>query len=273
MRVSKLFLVGNMVMLSMDHVASFQSFQLPKFPFFDKPMKQNSFPLEEKKAELLKAVSFTNNGKDATVQQQKKVLKLVGEIESAFPPPETIFSNLEEGKELLDGVWYLQYTSPSEIMDEEDEDEDANDIRLWEVENAEEQITTKKTNSKGSVTAQGIQVDTDKGRPVKQIFDFEKGIVTNEVEADFGFVTVGGPFRASDKKYNRAIVGFVQGEIQFKFGYTLKLNWIFDIGAKVRGTNDNGWLETTYVGPDMRLGRGNKGTMFVLTRDPDAVQP
>ena len=229
----------------------------------------------QKKAELLKAVSFTNNGKDATVQQQKKVLKLVGEIESACPPPETIFSNLEEAKELLDGVWYLQYTSPSEIIEKgEGQDADDEDIRLWKVENAEEQITTKKTNSRGgSVSAQGIQVNTDKGRPVKQIFDFEKGIVTNEVEADFGFVSVGGPFRPSGNKYNRAIVGFVQGEIQFKFGYTLPLNWIFDIIAKVRGTTDSGWLETTYVGPDMRLGRGNKGSMFVLTRDPDAVQP
>ena len=197
----------------------------------------------------------------------------MGEIELACPPPETIFSNLEEAKELLDGVWYLQYTSPSEIMEDASMDSAEDDIILWKVENAEEQVTTKKTNSNGSVSATGFQVDTDKGRPVKQIFDFEKGTVTNEVEANFGFVSVGGPFRPSENKYNRAVVGFVQGEIQFKFGYTLQLNWIFDIIAKVRGTTDSGWLETTYVGPDMRLGRGNKGSMFVLTRDPDAVQP
>ena len=38
-----------------------------------------------------------------------------------------------------------------------------------------------------------------------------------------------------------------------------------------RNSRENGWLETTYVDEQWRIGRGNKGTLFILTRDPDGA--
>jgi hypothetical protein len=49
---------------------------------------------------------------------------------------------------------------------------------------------------------------------------------------------------------------------------------LFDAIAVLRGgITDNGWLETAYLDSDLRIGRGNKGTLFILTRDRYAMQP
>mmetsp|Transcript_4833 Transcript_4833/g.4556 ORF Transcript_4833/g.4556 Transcript_4833/m.4556 type:complete len:286 (-) Transcript_4833:58-915(-) len=279
-----LLLVSLLAFATFEEVVSFQSFKLPNFSFLSSPSSKTGgkqqFPLEQKKLDLLDAISSTNNGKDATVQEQMRVLKMVREIELAQPPSDTLLTNVEEAKELLDGVWYLQYTSPSEIDNDDDTadtdiDGDSNNMKeeeVWKMENAEEYITTKKAKMKGGVNAQGFKVDTS-NRPVKQIFDIDNMIVSNEVQADFGFVSVGGPFRPSDNVSNRSIVSFTAGKIQLNLGITINLSWIFFILAQLKGTADNGWLETTYVGQDLRIGRGNKGNMFILTRDPNAVQP
>lgn len=265
--------------LTLEKAIGFQSFKLPNFfgnPWTDAPeIATQNFPLEQKKLDLFNAISFTNNGKDATTQQQTRVLKMVREIELSQPPSTTLLTDVEEAKALLDGIWYLQYTSPSEIDNDdasENDDNTMNEEEIWKVENSEEMITTKQSKMKGSVNAAGFKVDTS-NRPVKQIFDIDNMIVTNEVQADFGFVKIGGPFRPSDKVANRAVVSFTEGEIQFNFGLTVKLDWIFSIRAILSGTADNGWLETSYVGENLRIGRGNKGNMFILSRDPDAVQP
>lgn len=97
--------------------------------------------------------------------------------------------------------------------------------------------------------------------------------VYNTVEQDFGTIKVGGSFRVSDTVKTRAVVAFEKADIEFSNGFVLSLGFLFDIIAAVRGgIKDNGWLETTYLDDDMRIGRGNKGSLFVLTRDKDAVQ-
>lgn len=213
------------------------------------------------------AMSFTSNGKTASPERQSQVLQIVGDIEASTPTP-----SLSDPKDAaqLDGTWFLQYTSPSSVGDK---DEFPNAWKPAVPNEGESNIETRQIQSKGSVSAAGINVDTS-NRVVKQIIDIEKSIVTNDVELDFGRVIVSGPFRQSPNVPNRAIVSFDRADITLNNGFTLKLGSVFfPIIAAIRGSKDNGWLETTYLGDDMRIGRGNKGTMFVLTRDPDAVQP
>ena len=91
-------------------------------------------------------------------------------------------------------------------------------------------------------------------------------------------ITVGGFFRQSPNVPNRAIVAFDRATIslfqqkqQEESGLKIELGWVFSILAILRGSKDSGWLETTFLDDEVRLGRGNKGTMFVLTRDRNAV--
>lgn len=145
----------------------------------------------------------------------------------------------------------------------------------WKPEFASEGISnieTRQYQAKGTVSAAGITVDTS-NRVVTQCLDVTNSVVTNEVGLDWGQVCVAGPFRPSEMVPNRAIVAFNRVSITVGKSLTLELGFLFDILAALRGSKDTGWLETTYIDEDMRIGRGNKGTMFVLTREVNAVQP
>jgi hypothetical protein len=216
----------------------------------------------------LQAVSFTNNGKTATPEQQATTLQLVRKLETESPPSSEILSDPKESK-ILDGTWYLQYTSPSEVGGAE------NFPDAWKPEKNGELVPSLENQTfeaQGSISAGGIQVDTS-NKVVKQIFDIAASRVINDVALDWGRVCVAGGFRQSSKIPNRAIVSFDTCELILNNGLKLNFNFLFAILAIVRQTRDLGWLETTFIDEEMRIGRGNKGTMFVLTRDPDAVKP
>jgi hypothetical protein len=222
--------------------------------------------IDRTKSELLKAISFTGNGKDASIERQEYVLKLVRSLETNAPVSKTLLQDPVEAK-ALDGVWYLQYTSPSDIGSSEP--------IQWKPENlseSEKLIDNRKVENKGTVTAQGITVDTS-NRVTQQIFDVINCRVTNSVEQAFGIVRVSGTFRPSETVPTRAVVGFDTCEIRWNNGLTIQLGFVFAMLSVLKGTNDNGWLETTYLDSDLRIGRGNKGSMFVLTRDRTAVAP
>jgi hypothetical protein len=196
-------------------------------------------------------------------------------LETTAPAPDTI---LTTDANLIEGTWFLQYTSPSQIEDydiakEDGKDRDEKDV--WRPINAEEgesKIPTKAFGGQGAVSASGIKVETA-NRVVKQSIDTSNARVKNEITLDWGDVLVAGSFRQSDSVPYRAIVAFDQADITIS-RFKVSLGWLFDIIAATRGGNkDNGWLETTYIDRDMRIGRGNKGTMFVLTREADAVTP
>ena len=101
-------------------VGTSNAFNIPKLGDFFKPpspmQEEQSFPVAEKKAQLLEAISFTANGKNALPDLQKRVLAMVAELEENCPVSDTLLSNPSEGR-ALDGTWYLQYTSPSVIDD------------------------------------------------------------------------------------------------------------------------------------------------------------
>lgn len=82
-------------------------------------IKPTVSPLEKTKEELFKVISNTGNGKEADLETQRKALKLVKYLEDTAPVPSNLLEDPEASKE-LDGVWYLQYTAPSDI-DVEDE--------------------------------------------------------------------------------------------------------------------------------------------------------
>lgn len=258
------------------------SFQLPQIPrFFDMLKPREQFDMKEKKRELLESISNTNNGKSATSGEQRSILSLVRKIETSAPPPATLFTDAAQIR-LLQGVWFLKYTSPSSIDNDDGDDGDGNgngdgtvesEADEWTATVAEDaRIETRQIRSKGSVSAAGITVDVS-DRDTRQILDFgtDGPTIRNEVELDFATVVVGGGLTPSERVYNRAVASFTECKFLFTSGFVLDLSFLFAILSIARGTTDAGWLETTYVDEDLRIGRGNKGTMFILTRDRDAV--
>lgn len=169
----------------------------------------------------------------------------------------------------LDGDWYLQYTAPSEIDDAELSDDDK-----WVAVDAKEgssDIETRQFKKAGSVSGGGIPVDASNSAAL-QSFDIGKSRVMNEIDTGWGIVTVGGTFRQSTTVPLRAVVAFDTAKLALNIGPTIDISFLFNVRAALKnGDFESGWLETTYLSNDMRIGRGNKGSMFILTRDRDAV--
>jgi hypothetical protein len=239
-----------------------QGFKLPKIAqvFQLQPTRQ------EQEAVLLKSISNTQFGKTATIPQQREILGKVSALETKYPAP-ALKDILQSGD--IDGTWFLQFTAPSEIDDDDTEEKDLNSA--WKIENPEENIPTRRFEAKGSVSAAGIDVDVSM-KPPKQIFDISQSRVYNEVVLPKAFVRVGGPFRLSEKNERRAVVKFEECNIDLGF-VKLDLGFLFGIIRFFKGANENGWLETTYLSDAIRIGRGNKGSMFILTRDEGSVLP
>ncbi|KAK1740507.1 hypothetical protein QTG54_008602 [Skeletonema marinoi] len=217
--------------------------------------KSNNLANEE--AVLLQQISGTANGKNADIETQARVLSLVRKLETSAQPSPSLLSDPKEAK-ILDGDWFLQYTAPSDI-----ENVDADE--KWTATADEAKITTSKAGLQGAVSGGGIPVDAS-NNVAKQTFDLESQRVTNEIKTGLGLVIVGGPFRQSPNVPLRAVVGFDTARVG-----PLDISFLFDIRAKIKGSYDSGWVETTYVSDSVRIGRGNKGSMFILTRDRDAV--
>jgi len=133
-------------------------------------------------------VSYTENGKTATPKQQLRVLELVRRLETDFPPSPNLLTDTQMAKQLLDGVWYLQYTSPSDIVDIDDKDSNdtsgsfTSSLSFWKPQVADEgaaNIETKRFEAKGTISAGGVPVSTS-NRDVQQNIDVANSRVVNE---------------------------------------------------------------------------------------------
>jgi PAP_fibrillin len=224
--------------------------------------------LEAAKVELLQTISSTKSGKDASLEIQTSVLRLVNYLETQAGPSKTLLTNPAEAV-AIDGVWYLQYTQPSDIG--------VSDIEPWTPESSTfgpiSKIDTRPADNKGTVSFLGMIAVDASNRLTTQTIDFKESTLANFVEQDFGSVLVRGSFEL-DTVPNRVVVSFEKCEITLKNGFVIDLSFLFSLRAALKGGNKaGGWLETTYLDEDMRIGRGNRGSLFILTRDAMAVTP
>jgi hypothetical protein len=259
---------------------------------------KKNIEIESTKRQLLSTISNTNNGKKGSLATQTSVLRLVNYLEKNAPASTTLLTNPIEAT-AIDGVWYLQYTQPSEIAtaappgdsvsstesddidinDDDDDDVSVGDIPIpvWVPQRSTVEsvmkIDTQRVNNMGTVTFLGtIPVDAS-NRKTTQTINCTSSTISNYVEQDFGTVVVRGSY-VLDSVPNRVIVSFDTCIITFKTGWIVDLSFLFTIRTFLKGGETaGGWLETTYLDSDVRIGRGNRGSLFILTRDPDAVTP
>lgn len=254
------------IIIALTIIGKAGAFNLPGLTNIFKPPSPTASKsgLANDELQLLKSISNTGNGKDADIETQALVLSIVRRMETQATPSPTLLSNPEEAKQ-LDGDWYLQYTAPSEI--------DGSDDKRVVVDASEgsANIETRQYGNAGTVSGGGIPVDASSTAAL-QSFDIAESRVMNKITTGLGIVTVGGGFRQSETVPLRAVVGFDTAKLELNVGPTLDISFLFDIRAAIRGSKDAGWLETTYLSDDMRIGRGNKGSLFILTRERDVVK-
>lgn len=238
-----------LVLLSWSRVAL--GFEFPSLSFGRQQQREAKAALLRKTAELEKkacasALSGENN---------KELLRSIEALEEAMPADSRLLDDDDLAMK-LDGRWRLIGTLAADVGAELDE-----------------------KSRRGVVNVSGIVLDADADRnvPIQTISVFERRIA-NEVKLPFDFyLKISGRFDRGDNA-RRARVDFDTIELYVKDFLIFENNWIFRLVRAfkpdlVNGDQESPWLETTYLSDTVRVGRGNKGSCFLLTRfdDDDAT--
>jgi hypothetical protein len=191
------------------------------------------------KSELLEAIAGKNRGLLATETDKVAILAAVSRLEDRNPTPRPV-----EAAELLEGNWRLLYTTSKELL---------NLGRLPVV-------------PLGQIY-QCVRTSTSRIYNIAEISElpFVEGLVS--VAARFEPLNE----RRVNVKFERSIVG-----LRRLIGYKSPSDFIQQIEAGKKffpaldfsiDTGDRqGWLDITYLDNDLRIGRGNEGSVFVLTK-------
>ena len=190
------------------------------------------------KAALMDAIALTNRGIVATEEQKQAILIAIANLEDFNPTPRPV-----EASNLLDGNWRLLYTTSKALLN-------LDRLPLCKL---------------GQIY-QYIRVETTSVYNIAEIYGlpYLEGLVSVAAK----FEPVSG--RRVQVKFERSIIG-----LQRLIEYNSPVTFIQQIEAgrkfpgidvAINSDKQQGWLDITYIDNDLRIGRGNEGSVFVLTK-------
>ena len=193
-----------------------------------------------RKTALLEAISGKNRGLLATETDKQAIGAAIAFLEDCNPTPIPV-----EAADLLDGNWRLLYTTSDELLN-------IGRLPLFQLGEIYQCIRTQNTKVYNIAEIYGIPL--------------LEGLVS--VAASFSPTSQ----RRVNVKFERAISG-----LQRLLGYRSPADFIqkiedghkfFPIDFSIENRERQGWLDITYLDSDLRIGRGNNGSVFVLTKNP-----
>lgn len=191
------------------------------------------------KAELLEAIAGKNRGLLANETDKVAILAAISRLEDRNPTPRPV-----EATDLLEGNWRLLYTTSNGLLN----------------------LGRFPVLPLGQIY-QCVRTSTAKIYNIAEVPDvpYLEGIVS--VAARFEPVSE----RRVNVKFERSIIG-----LQRLINYQSPSDFIGQIEAGkkffpaldfgIESRDQQGWLDITYLDSDLRIGRGNEGSVFVLTK-------
>jgi PAP_fibrillin len=190
------------------------------------------------KVELINTIAPTNRGLLANESDRQAILAAIASLEDLNPTPRPV-----ESSELLNGDWRLLYTTSRALLN-------LDRIPFYRLGQIYQCIRVKNNKVYNIAEVQGLP--------------YLEGIVS--VAASFA------PLSSNrvQVKFERSILGLSR-----LINYTSPSDYIEQIenGKKftafdfpITSSQQQGWLDITYIDNDLRIGRGNEGSVFVLTR-------
>ncbi|MDX2257033.1 MAG: PAP/fibrillin family protein [Pseudanabaenaceae cyanobacterium bins.39] len=194
--------------------------------------------INTRKANLLKAIAPVNRGLQMTENQSKEIFSAIAYLEELNPHPQP-----NQTPELLDGNWLLLFTTSQELLG-------IDRFPLYKLGNIYQCLRVADAKIFNVAEVQGLPL--------------LGGLVS--VCASFTVV--------SDKRVKVNFERLVAGSQSFmryrdvnSFIDTLRSpKKLLAIDFKIKREDQKGWLETTYIDQDLRIGRGNEGNVFVLRK-------
>ncbi|MFQ4136647.1 PAP/fibrillin family protein [Nodosilinea sp. PGN35] len=193
------------------------------------------------KAELLEAVATVNRGIASRPSDRTAIQAAAATLEGRNPTPDPL-----QATDRLNGDWRLLYTTSRELLN----------------------IDRLPLASLG---------------PIYQCIRLAENRIYNIAEVNgppllSGLVAVAATLEAVSTR--RVNVGFERGVVGLRqaLGYsspaqfveamqaTPKFSLLQGIDFRINRDRQAGWLEVTYLDDDLRIGRGNQGSLFVLQK-------
>ncbi len=198
-----------------------------------------SIKMFNKKAELLELIAGRNRGLLDNEIERVKVLSLIEQLEEYNPNPEPL-----QAKDLLEGNWRLLYTTSKGLLG-------LDRLPLLQL---------------GQIY-QCLRMGKNKVYNLAEIVGMPlvEGLIS--VTATFEAVSS----RRVNVKFERYIIG-----LQRLLNYRSANKFIeeietgkkfFPLDFSIDNQSKNAWLDITYLDNDLRISRGNEGSVFVLSKD------
>lgn len=190
------------------------------------------------KAALLEAIAGRNRGLLATETEKQAIVAAAANLEDRNPTPRPV-----EAPELLEGNWRLLYTTSQGLLG-------FDRLPLLKLGQIYQYIQAKQSRVYNIAEIYGLP--------------FLEGLVS--VSASFVPLSE----RRVQVKFERSIIG-----LQRLINYQSASHFVQQIEARQRFTaldwqldsrEQQGWLDITYLDEDLRIGRGNEGSLFILSK-------
>lgn len=190
------------------------------------------------KADLLEKIAGVNRGLLTNENDRLSIQAAIAQLEDRNPT-----RNPVEAVEWLEGNWRLLYTTSRDLLG-------LGRFPIVQLGQIYQCIRIRETQIYNIAELQGIP--------------FLEGIVT--VNAQFTPLNE----QRIQVQFQRSVIG-----LQRVVGYQSPTQWIDRLNTHTKLTaidftidsqRQPGWLDITYLDPDLRIGRGNEGSLFVLTK-------
>jgi PAP_fibrillin len=192
------------------------------------------------KTKLLDAIAGKNRGLLASPTDRQAILTAIAELEADNPHSRP----LVDGLDLLAGNWRLLYTSSQSLLGIDR----VPLIQLGEI-------------------YQCLRMESQTLYNIAEVSNFIPGLN--------GLVSVVASFEAVNERrvnvrFNRSIIGLKK---LLKYQYPDDLITAIENGQRltaidlpINNSSQNAWVDITYLDETIRVGRGNEGNVFVLTK-------
>ena len=210
------------------------------------------------KNDLRNAIASKNRGLSASENDRQVIASIIARIEDLNPTPAPLTA-----PELLAGDWRLLYTTSQELLG-------IDRFPLAQLGNIYQCVRPKQ--------ALIYNIAEIKSLPYcEALVSVAANFEPAQEDVGAGRAERGESIRLSNRRVNvrfsRGVLGLqralgYQSPAQYveKLEANEKLSLLQGLDFAINSDRQQGWLEVTYLDEDLRIGRGNQGSLFVLTK-------
>ncbi len=191
-----------------------------------------------RKANLLNAIAPVNRGLQMTENQRKAIFSAVAYLEELNPTPAPT-----QSPELLDGDWLLLFTTSQELLK-------IDRFPLYRLGNIYQCLRMAEGKIFNVAEIKGLPL---LGGLVSVCANFTV-VSEKQVKVNFERLVAG----------SQSLIGY--RDVSSFIDTLRSTKKLLAVDFQIKREDQKGWLETTYLDQDLRIGRGNEGNLFVLRR-------